>query len=260
MSARYTRQNYKDVDPLKVDPQTYPIVQLKFDGIWGLAEVTEDNYVRIYSRNGECKKEYSLDAPTRAGCYIGEFMYGSEWSKEEGRSGRLFLFDLIELESTDLRRLPYATRYAHLQESHRRGWLPTGWSVIPNHPSSETKAIWEHMVESKRFEGLVFRKPDDAWDVTLQRAKHEQTFDLRITGYVEGTGRLTGTLGALLAERLEGGPQIRVGGGLSDGLRRVIWNTREQYLGRIFECTCKKVFASGLLRHANFVRWHSDKK
>jgi DNA ligase-1 len=116
------------------------------------------------------------------------------------------------------------------------------------------------MVETKKFEGVVFRKADDAWDVVVQRAKLTITIDLYIVGYEEGQGRLAGTLGTILARQQAGGPVIRVGGGLSDSIRRIIWSDQRGHLGRYFTCECKKIFNSGLPRHPNFVQWHADKK
>jgi DNA ligase-1 len=59
------------------------------------------------------------------------------------------------------------------------------------------------------------------------------TLDLEIVGYEEGSGRLAGTLGAILVEYKNN--VVRVGSGFSDELRREIWKDRIFWFGRICE-------------------------
>lgn len=68
----------------------------------------------------------------------------------------------------------------------------------------------------------------------LLKVKKMQTMDLEIIGFEEGTGRLIGTLGAVLV-RYKDGNVVKVGSGFSDELRVTIWNNQSDYLGKIAE-------------------------
>ena len=185
-------------------------------------------------------------------------MYGSEWSTQENRSGKLFLFDITELKGADLTREPYHQRYARLQALRAEGRLPEGWAVIANYPTLQIDSIWSNLVESGKFEGVVFRHPNDLWSAEILRAKLSLTVDLRIVDFEEGKGRLAGCLGAIIAIDRNGLTHT-IGGGLSDKLRKAIWSNRQHYLGKVIIVEAKKQFASGQLRHPNFLDFHPDK-
>ena len=68
----------------------------------------------------------------------------------------------------------------------------------------------------------------------LLKVKKMSTLDLEIVGFEEGTGRLVGTLGAILV-RYKNGNIVKVGSGFSDRLRTEIWNNRDEWLGNICE-------------------------
>ena len=68
----------------------------------------------------------------------------------------------------------------------------------------------------------------------LLKVKKMSTLDLEIVGFEEGTGRLTGTLGAILV-RYKNGNIVKVGSGFSDRLRIEIWASRDEWLGNICE-------------------------
>lgn len=64
----------------------------------------------------------------------------------------------------------------------------------------------------------------------ILKIKRFYTMDLRIIGAEEGTGRLAGTLGALVLDYK--GNEVRVGTGFSDDQREKMWNDRD----KIIEC------------------------
>lgn len=261
MSTRYERQKYIDTEFGKVDLVTHPICQLKYDGIWCCAEVDEQRNIRYFSRRGELKKTEHTTKPIEPGCYIGEFMYGSEWSKEKDRSGRLYVFDFIEHRSTCIKEYHYFERWVKNQHFWKSGMWPEHWHLVQNYPTTDSLDIWKLLVESGEYEGLVFRHPFNTWNEPVLRCKHELTEDLYITGYKEGDGRLRGTLGAVVASYspVGTGPELVIGGGFTDKQRHHIWAHRVQMLGRCFTVTAKKKFKSGLLRHPNFKCWHDEK-
>lgn len=75
----------------------------------------------------------------------------------------------------------------------------------------------------------------------LLKVKVFQDCDLQIIGFQQGSGKFANTLGALIVD-YKGNP-VGVGSGISDDIRKEIWEHQEKYLGRIvtvqyFEETC----------------------
>lgn len=68
----------------------------------------------------------------------------------------------------------------------------------------------------------------------LQKVKKMNTLDLEILGFEEGSGRLAGTLGAILV-RYKNNNIVKVGSGFSDDLRTQIWEHQLHYHGKIVE-------------------------
>lgn len=96
----------------------------------------------------------------------------------------------------------------------------------------------------------------------LLKCKKFSDADLEIIGFEEGTGRLTGTLGAILV-RYKKGNVVKVGSGFTDEMRAEIWADTSKYLGQIctvkyFEETTNK--EGGIsLRFPTFVSIRTDK-
>lgn len=258
---RYARQNYVDIDISSVDPFLHPICQLKYDGIWCCCDVDEARNARYYSRNGQLKLTENLSQyGVEPGAYIGELMFGSEWAQDPSRKGKFFVFDQVEHRSVCWKASNYLARYSALTR-HLLTFPIPHWSLVQIFNTTDSLDIWKALVEKELFEGLVFRKWEDPWDVTLFRAKYELTEDLYVIGFEEGEGRLKGSLGSLIASGSKVGlpPLHKIGGGMSDKLRKEIWTSPSRFLGRCFEVTAKKKFASGQLRHPNFKCWRDDK-
>ena len=96
----------------------------------------------------------------------------------------------------------------------------------------------------------------------LLKCKKFSDADLEIIGFEEGTGRLTGALGAILV-RYKKGNVVKVGSGFTDEMRAEIWADTSKYLGQIctvkyFEETTNK--EGGIsLRFPTFVSIRTDK-
>jgi len=69
---------------------------------------------------------------------------------------------------------------------------------------------------------------------SLLKVKKMNTLDLQIIGFEEGSGRLAGTLGAILV-RYKDGNIVKVGSGFTDWLREEIWKNQGKYLDTICE-------------------------
>lgn len=129
---------------------------------------------------------------------------------------------------------------------------------------SKIDELLEQMVAEDK-EGLMLNI-----DVPYKRTRHKgilkikrfYTMDLRITGYEEGTGRLEGTLGALVLEYK--GNSVKVGSGFTDEQRTELWNNREDIIGSICEVKYKEISSdknTGLesLQFPVFVQMRYDK-
>jgi len=65
----------------------------------------------------------------------------------------------------------------------------------------------------------------------LLKCKVMQDCDLQIIGFQEGSGKYSGSLGALIVDYK--GMPLGVGSGLSDSMRQHIWENQDSYLGRV---------------------------
>jgi DNA ligase-1 len=70
---------------------------------------------------------------------------------------------------------------------------------------------------------------------SLLKVKKMDTMDLEVIGFEEGSGRLAGTLGAVLV-RYKNNNTVKVGSGFSDSMRSEIWANQSDWLGAIIEC------------------------
>lgn len=87
-------------------------------------------------------------------------------------------------------------------------------------------------------EGIMININDALYEFkrtnNLLKVKKMNTLDLEIVGFEEGSGRLAGTLGAILV-RYKDGNIVKVGSGFSDSIRKKIWEKQTQYTGTIVE-------------------------
>ena len=68
---------------------------------------------------------------------------------------------------------------------------------------------------------------------SLLKVKKFDSCDLRVVGFEEGNGKYAGVLGAFICEYKVG--EVKVGSGLTDEIRKEIWNNQSNYLNSIIE-------------------------
>jgi ATP-dependent DNA ligase len=180
-------------------------------------------------------------------------MYGSNWSQDPTRKGKIFLYD------TDLNiHAPYKARYAQLKNLMQH-LDPKVYELVQCYHMKHVESLWEQ-VNELCYEGLIFRRSGDSYHNNIGRQKVEVSDDYYIVDANEGEGRLSGTLGSLsVASSISGEEVMRVGGGYSDALRDRIWSHRVSLNGTCVEVKGKAKFPSGALRHPNFHRFRFDK-
>lgn len=136
------------------------------------------------------------------------------------------------------------------------------YSVDPIDPRlvlvQETTLTHEYIIAMRDWamaqghEGIVLRQ-GDAWVkvVPLRR------YDVRITGWYEGTGRLKGMLGGFTTHH------GRVGGGFDDAMRVAIWKVCQEnpkgIIGKIMQTKYREKTAAGKMRMPIWERFRFDK-
>lgn len=110
--------------------------------------------------------------------------------------------------------------------------------VLYEGDNTEMILKWLDAAIADQQEGIMINLTEAPYEFKrtnyLLKVKKMSTLDLEIVGFEEGTGRLTGTLGAILV-RYKDGNIVKVGSGFSDRLRLEIWACRDEWLGKIAE-------------------------
>ena len=143
----------------------------------------------------------------------------------------------------------WKTQYCPLSWSARRKTLETFFNkntyiyfeLLPVlYQGTDTSKITELLDAeiARKQEGVMINICDAKYDFkrtnSLLKVKKMNTLDLQIIGFEEGSGRLTGTLGAILVKYKDGNI-VKVGSGFTDGLREEIWKNQGKYLDTICE-------------------------
>ena len=102
-------------------------------------------------------------------------------------------------------------------------------SFIPTLLEAETSTGEEGIMININDAPYEFKRTNN-----LLKVKKMNTLDLEIVGFEEGSGRLAGTLGAILV-RYKDGNIVKVGSGFSDSIRKKIWEKQTRYTGTIVE-------------------------
>jgi DNA ligase-1 len=117
----------------------------------------------------------------------------------------------------------------------------TYFEVLPVlYAGDDTARILELLDEAiaNQEEGIMINISDATYEFgrtwNLMKVKKMNTLDLEVVGFEEGSGRLAGTLGAILV-RYKNNNIVKVGSGFSDDLRDQIWEHQLHYSGKIVE-------------------------
>ncbi len=249
------RNMYLNGDITEARANGYDIVQLKYDGWWTKA-IFGPTAVEFYSETGR-PYNGAGPSPDMVGCVlIGEMMRGTQWSTDDSRRGKFFVYDISSAHGTATRDLTYIQRYKVLRTLK----LPTWCILVQGFPMAQAEVIWQKYVMTDGYEGIVFRKTSSPLTDAIMRQKREYTCDGYAIGFEEGLGKHEGRLGAVVVASGENGKEGRVGTGFSDAEREEIWNNQTKFLGKPMEYTANALFESGNVRHARFVRWREDKQ
>jgi len=258
--------NPNETPVLKSDLRRFNIVQLKDDGWWTLVRITS-GLAEVISSGSEIKTSFATKAPDAL--LVCEWIHGTNWAQKCPYKEKFRIFDIVELEGRNLREHPQyirrdaAKRFLTLSGETRPE--TSTFILTPQWSIDEWPLLWMDFVMRNGYEGLVFKnREDEFWRGMSQgRLKKIATNDYIVTGFNEGNGRLSGTLGSIEGSLFVNGTLQKictVGGGFDDGLRQHIWDHKELYSGKVFEARGKVLFSSGSLRHPAFTKWREDKR
>lgn len=172
----------------------------------------------------------------------------------------------------------YAARRKTLEEMVGKNDGPV--QLLPRYlvsSESEIHTLYES-VRARGLEGLIIKDPDAFYHRRRNHAwmkiKAEESTDVPIVGYEEGTGKYEGMLGAIIVafdkkchengahganHDHPGAVRVNVGSGLSDSQRQSFWEDRAELIGRVIEVEFHEITPDGSLRHPRFKRFRDDK-
>lgn len=180
------------------------------------------------------------------------------------------VFDIIPREDfdSDNPKIPYSERRKMLDIFSKFVSDDGALRVLPVLYQGNDQLVIDKLLEqmvAEDKEGLMLNT-----DVPYKRTRHKgilkikrfYTMDLKIIGYEEGTGRLEGTLGALVLEYK--GNTVKVGSGFTDEQRTEFWANRNDIIGSLCEVKYKEISSdknTGLesLQFPVFVQMRFDK-
>jgi DNA ligase-1 len=156
---------------------------------------------------------------------------------------KMLVFDWMP--ATDFKRqkcdIPYGRRCAEVEALFANIDSTTYFEVLPFlYHGTDTAKIMELLDKAiaEKEEGVMINIWDAPYEFkrtnSLLKVKKMSTVDLEIVGYEEGSGRLSGTLGAILV-RYKKGNVVKVGSGFSDDIRKEIWANQSKYFGTVCE-------------------------
>jgi ATP-dependent DNA ligase len=256
----------------------------KMDGLRALFKLhTPDR--GVYSRN--LKPLYNMDSILEAlesmidvPCHVDGEAFATSGTWNESMTGakrkgaavamRLHPFDVVLREEVDARsyKMPAKERWELLRAiQYDDRLLVEVPRVRVRRPDEAQTAMVGHLEEG--WEGTVLHdalapyscKRSTAWIKMKQFISSE----FEVTGFIAGTGKHHGRLGALAVQGVVDGVAIssEVGTGFSDAEREAIWAAPQTYLGaaaeiRYFEVTPPNKSGRGSLRFPIFVRFREE--
>lgn len=158
------------------------------------------------------------------------------------------VFDIIPVKEfeSDNPALKYSDRRILLDElSNQINSKDSPVKILPilyhGRDLSKIDSLLEKMVAEDK-EGLILNT-----DVPYKRTRHKgilkvkrfYTMDLPIIRCEEGTGRLSGMLGAVVVRYKDN--EVKVGSGFSDEQRAVFWHSRDELIGSLCEVKYKEI-------------------
>lgn len=165
----------------------------------------------------------------------------------------LHVFDIPDWNTNFLERLEHIRRLSIWFRSIK----PVPCVVC--HNEAEVRECFQENIR-RGYEGLVVKPLNYKYE--RKRSKHwmklkaMESYDLKVIGKFEGTGKYRGMLGGIVVNFK--GVEVRVGTGFSDQERDFLWDTN--ILGKIAEVECHEITPDKSMRHPRFKGFRFDKE
>lgn len=149
-------------------------------------------------------------------------------------------WDIVKLKGKDVSHLPAARRRELLEEviSEIQRYNPN-WKAVERYHGSNPVAFYNKVINDNRglpySEGVVVKRVDDPSGTSWYKVKATDFTDVVLgpTSFLEGTGKYTGTLGALTVYDPRNGKTGEVGTGFSDSERDWIYSHQDELVGAV---------------------------
>ena len=263
------------------DKAVYPCyIEPKFDGVRVLAKVNgKENTVEFFFRSGKPVHTLEhLELPLLELVDGEEYYFDGEITSEDGF---MKCVGDVRRKSKQAPHLTYnifdgfhanlnanTTDYLHRKEKLKEMLEDSSdsleyvhYRVCKNYLEVLAyKDVWETMdsnVEGVMVKANTMYQHKRTWD--WMKIKDEQSVDFPIVDFYEGKGKYEGMLGGVIVENPLTNVRIRVGGGYNDSERTLIWNNREDYIGKTAEVKYQYMTPKGSLRHPIYKGVRIDK-
>ena len=171
---------------------------------------------------------------------------------------RVMLFDVVKHDKEGINpdnyfTAPYETRRQLLQTILKH--LPDRFHLSPEATTAQdAKRLLQAIIKNRHpltSEGVIIY-PETG---VPYKYKTYQDADFYVVGYTEGTGRLKGKAvgGLIISDKPNGSPIAIVGSGLTDELRKMIYENPNDYMGRKITVKFQERTPSGSLRAPVFL-------
>ena len=256
------------------------IIEPKLDGIRCLS-IIENGEAKMFTRSGKLLTNFDKTIGAELlrlgdGCYDGELM-GEDFTslmrqayrKENVNTDATYfaVFDFLPLEEWKTKKTKMSTHDRYEVLLDKMCDMDVDFKVITPVERQHCNDIGEiddvHAEYVREgYEGAMIKDPDAPYrfgrSYAVMKLKDFHDVDLKIAGFVEGTGRHVGKLGAVVVNYE--GVDVQVGSGFSDDLREQIWSNQNDFIGRLIEIRYQEVTPDGSLRFPTFVCFRNDRK
>jgi hypothetical protein len=203
------------------------------------------------------------DGAARVGGILNALPEKSIQIQQERGPVEFYAWDIAKLKGRDVSQMPYGQRrelYEGVIEEIRL--FNKHLHVVPAMPEDgDPVKFYQAIIHDRRglpySEGVLVKYQDspDEWF----KVKANDTLDVRVIRCLEGAGKFTGSLGAMVVEGPTG-VESEIGSfQLTNEQRQWIWDHRDVLTGQIAEVRAMNVNESGAIRAGVFVRFHPSR-
>lgn len=267
-------------DLQRIEGDDLVAVEPKLDGVRCVAVVGPDRVPMLFTRSGKrvtnfevCIGSQLTNVVDTHTVFDGELMPVTGTFQDLMRvlfrkgadvHAKYFVFDVMSLDEWSARRQHITCRqaYERLEDMCLPVKCPDVELVERRIVSPDDVSDVHAAFVEQGYEGTMVKRLDESytWGRTwnMMKLKDFHTVDLRVTGFIEGTGRMKDHVGSLSA--VYEGRRVKVArGAMTHKEAHDVWLNRSDYRGTMMEVAYQELTDDGSLRFPKFVRWRHDK-